>query len=65
MTKLLVASGPELGRGDRVEIINLDEGNPNLICEDLPMLSVGVEHATGQLFMGKIPIICGAASTGR
>jgi len=57
MTKLLVASG----NGDSaksVEIINLDEENPNLVCFNLPKLRIGVEGATGQLIKNK-PLICG------
>jgi hypothetical protein len=57
MTKLLVASGKHSPKS--VEIINLDEKNASLVCDDLPDLLVGVEGATGQLFNGKIPIICG------
>ena len=54
MTKLLVASGSS----DSVEIVNLDEENPDLICDDLPNLPVGMSYASGHL-IGKIPIICG------
>jgi len=34
-----------------------------LICEDLPDLPRGTYDATGQLFMGKIPIICGGGKS--
>ena len=30
-----------------------------MVCDDLPDLRYGVEGATGQLFAGKTPIICG------
>jgi hypothetical protein len=53
MTKLLVSSA------NSQEIINLDEKNPNLICDDLSNHSALGSSATGQLFEGKIPIICG------
>jgi hypothetical protein len=60
MTKLLVASGNHnFTLTPNVEIINLDEENPNLICDDMPDLPSGAFTATGQLFMEKIPIICG------
>jgi len=56
MTKLLIASGRY--REKNVQIINLDESNPNLICDNLPDLSAGAKFATGQL-LGGTPIICG------
>ncbi len=58
MTKLLVTAGVYVG-SENVEIINLDEENPEQICDDLPDLIVDTITITGQLFMGKIPIICG------
>ena len=60
MTKLLVAAGS--GSGTRLasaEIINLDDSNPNLICDNLPDLAVPISSLTGQLFTQKLPIICG------
>jgi hypothetical protein len=61
MTKLLVASGigADLQNLASVEIVNLDESNPDLICDNLPDLPVAVYAATGQLFNQKHPIICG------
>ena len=56
MTKLLVASG--WIKKKSVEIVNLDEENPDLICDNLPELPTGVHCATGQL-LGEMPIICG------
>ena len=56
MTKLLVAAGDATQKS--VEIINLDEFNPNLICDDLPNLPNSDYGPTGQLLMGKNPIIC-------
>ncbi len=59
MTKLLVASGWHDGAKNTVEIVNLDGGNSNVICDDLPNLLVGVRGAAGRLLSGKTPIICG------
>lgn len=59
MTKLLVAAGYLYFRENKVEIVNLDEDNPDLICDDLPEIPVGNAGETGQLLMGKLPIICG------
>ena len=59
MTKLLVAGGYNDDDNDNVEVINLDEEKQDLICDDLPKLPEGVFVATGQLFMRKMPIICG------
>jgi len=56
MTKLLVASGR--GFLDSVEVVNLDELNPGLTCDNLQNLPFGIEGATGQLFQGQRPIIC-------
>ena len=58
MTKLLVATGQN-GYQKSVEVVNLDESNPDLICDNLPDLPLGVRGATGQLYQGSIPIICG------
>ncbi len=52
MTKVLVAK-------EKNVIINLDEENPNLICDDMPDRIFPPYRAVGQLFMGKIPMICG------
>jgi len=58
-----VASGaPEIRK---IEIINLDEGNPYLECDDMSDLPFGVLGATGQLFRENIPIICGGIGLGR
>ena len=57
MTKLLVASG--LGFLDSVEVVNLDEFNPGLTCDNLQDLPYGLSGSTGQLFQGERPIICG------
>jgi len=63
MTKLLVASGVSReGNVKNVEVINLDEENPNLICDNLPDLPSPAKdfyYATGQLLMEKSPTICG------
>ena len=44
MTKLLVAGG--LHNTNSVEVVNLDELNPDLICENLP----GIPTERGDLF---------------
>ncbi len=61
MTKLLVATGYRSGAGQlaSVEVVNLDDSNPDLICENPPDYPFGIEFATGQLFNTKHPIICG------
>ena len=56
MTKLLVAGGKKL---KSVEVINLDESNPELICDDLPDLPFPVIGGRGHLFQGKTPMFCG------
>ena len=48
MTKLLVAVGFLYKEEHSVEIINLDENNPDLICDDLPEIPVGQSGQTGQ-----------------
>ncbi len=58
MTKLLVASGFE-GKL-KVEVVNLDQNKPNLICGDLPSIS-GV-YRIGQLFNGNKPIACNCSA---
>ncbi len=57
MTKLLVATGS----GASVEIVNLDESNPDYICDNLPDFPFSIQFATGQLYNRKTPIICGGA----
>jgi hypothetical protein len=57
MTKLLAATG-YIGGGLTVEVINLDDSNPNLICDNLPNLPFGRFGSAGYLFRGT-PIICG------
>jgi hypothetical protein len=56
----LVAGGQN-GSGyiSSVEIVNLDETDPDLICDPLPPLPVAVAGAIGQLMQGAIPVICG------
>jgi len=63
MTKLLVASG--VGYLDSVEVVNLDELNPGLTCDNLQNLPFGIEASTGQLFQGQRPIICGGDKSSR
>lgn len=40
-------------------MINLDETQPNLVCDDLPTFPRSTLGAIGQLFKGHTPIICG------
>ena len=49
MTKILVATGTSDSL-QSVEVVNLDESNPDLICDNLPDMPVGRYAATGQLF---------------
>ena len=59
MTKLLVANS-YYGDGTTVEIINLDDSNPDLVCDNLsdhPIKSLS--SATGQLYQETTPVICG------
>ena len=58
MTKLLAATGYIGGRSS-VEIVNLDDSKPNVICNNLPYLPFGLFGSVGQLFSGTTPIICG------
>ncbi len=58
LTKLLVANGGE-DYLKSVEIINLDQENPNLICDNLQDFPLGLRGTTGQLFTKSKPIICG------
>jgi hypothetical protein len=60
ITKLLVATGS--GPGPIVEVINLDDSNPDLVCEDLPDFPLYIGFATGQLYNRKYPVICGGES---
>ena len=53
----MVATGS--GPGPNVEIANLDDSNPDLVCEDLPDYPFYVSRATGQLYNNKYPVICG------
>ena len=59
MTKLLVASG--MGNLNSVEVVNLDESNPGLTCDNLQDLPYKLAGSTAQLFQGERPIICGGA----
>jgi hypothetical protein len=56
LTKLLLGSGS--GFLTTVEVVNLDESNPSLVCDNLPELPFGLEGAEGQLFKGR-PVVCG------
>ena len=50
MTKLLVAAGYYNGAHLKsVEVINLDESNPDLVCDPLPDLPNNHNGAVGQL----------------
>ena len=65
MTKLLVATGlasKNLRYSSSVEIVNLDESNPDLICDNLPNLPVSVRSATGKLLNRNRPTICGGSA---
>jgi hypothetical protein len=42
-----------------VQIINLDQSDPDLLCDRLPDLPHGMQTATGQLYNGITPTICG------
>jgi len=64
MTKLLVATGYRSGELASVEVVNLDESNPDLICENIPDYPFGIRYATGQLYNRKTPIICGGVDGG-
>ena len=61
MTKLLVATGLSGGSSylESVEVVNLDDVNPNLICDNLPDLPFGLYGAIGQLYIKTNPMICG------
>ena len=56
LTKLLVATGFGF---KSVEVVNLDENTPNLVCDNLPDLPFVLEGLTGQLYQGSKPILCG------
>jgi len=43
----------------RVRVANLNFRESNLVCDDLPQLPVAYETMFGELFRGKIPIVCG------
>jgi hypothetical protein len=60
MTKLLAATGA-IGGGSSVEIVNLDESKPNLICDNLPNLPLSLYASLGGLLKGT-PVICGGYS---
>jgi hypothetical protein len=64
MTKLLVAAGNTHDYLKSVEVVNLDESNPALTCDNLPDLPIGLDGATGALFQGTTPIICGGYNFG-
>ena len=44
---------------NKVLVINLDETQPDLVCDDLPPFPRSTNGVTGQLFHGKTPILCG------
>ncbi len=50
---------PSGGNYGTIEIINLDEFNPGLTCDNLSNFPRSIVSATGQLFQGTTPIICG------
>ena len=56
LTKLLVATGFGF---KSVEVVNLDENTPNLVCDNLPDLPFVLEGLTGQLYQGSKPILWG------
>jgi len=60
MTKLLVATGNAFGSGDlnSVEVVNLDESNPNLICDNLPNFPIFTTQGNGHLYVKRTPIVC-------
>jgi hypothetical protein len=60
MSKLLVAGGG--GKLGSVEVINLDESSPNLICNNLPNLPEDSFGAIGQLSGTNFPVVCGGHS---
>jgi len=60
LTKLLVATG--LG-SNSVEVVNLDENTPNLVCNNLPDLPNKLQGLTGQLYQGSKPILCGGCNS--
>jgi hypothetical protein len=55
MTKLLVATG--WGPAS-AKVVNLDNSNPDLTCDQLPALPFSTFTATGQLYNRKYPIMC-------
>ena len=57
MTKLLVATSSQ--GSATVEVISFDDLRPNVTCANLPNLPIALEGATGILFEGTTPIICG------
>jgi hypothetical protein len=57
MSKLLVGTGGLNAK--TVQIINLDQSDPDLLCDRLPDLPHGMQTATGQLYSGISPTICG------
>ncbi len=60
MSKLLVGTG--YSYVNTVQIINLDQSDPDLICDRLPDLPNGIQAATGQLYNGTTPTVCGGYS---
>ena len=59
----MVATGSEYLKS--IEVVSLDESNPNLVCDNLPDFPVGLVAATGLLFHKTTPIICGGALPNR
>jgi hypothetical protein len=57
MTKLMVATSDS--RSVTVEVINFDDSRPNVTCQNLPNLPVGLGGATGIFFNRTTPVICG------
>ena len=61
MTKLLVIGGSNWTDLKSVEVVNLDESNPNLQCQSPPNYPYATRGSSGQLFRGT-PLICGGAN---
>ena len=67
MTKLLLAGGVTYVNGapvflNTVEVINLDETKPSLVCNNLSNLPTTLYLASGKMYQG-LPTICGGASS--
>ena len=60
MTKLLVVGGSNWTDLRSVEVVNLDQSQPNLQCQSPPDYPLKTRGSAGQLFRGT-PVICGGA----